>query len=66
MEAKNARRGLLLSPQDFTDGDLIGVTLPRDLAGGPVQPGRGLLHLGGGTLTTVQVPSGGPHYSVDA
>ena len=33
MEAKNARRGLLLSPQDFTDGDLIGVTLPASSHG---------------------------------
>ena len=58
LEAKKARRGLLLSPQDFTDGDLVGVLLPRDLTGGPVQPGRGYLHLGGGKLITVQVPSG--------
>ena len=58
LEARKARRGLLLSPQDFTDGDLVGVLLPRDLTGGPIQPGRGFLHLGGGKAITVQVPSG--------
>ncbi len=58
LEAKKARRGLLLSPQDFTEGDLVGVLLPRDLTGGHMQPGRGYLHLGGGELITVQVPSG--------
>jgi DNA segregation ATPase FtsK/SpoIIIE, S-DNA-T family len=45
-------------PQDFTDGDLIGTRIPRDLLGRPVQPGRGLLHLGDGQLITVQVPAG--------
>ena len=55
-DAKKARRGCLLAPQDFTDGDLIGVRLPRDLIGKPVQPGRALLHLGDGQLFTVQVP----------
>ena len=55
-DAKKARRGCLLAPQDFTDGDLIGTRVPRDLLGQPIQPGRGLLHLGDGQLITVQVP----------
>ncbi|MDR0346512.1 MAG: type VII secretion protein EccCb [Nocardiopsaceae bacterium] len=55
-DAKKARRGSLLAPQDFTDGDLIGIRIPRDLIGQPVQPGRALLHLGDGQLRTVQVP----------
>lgn len=55
-DAKKARRGCLLSPQDITDADLIGIRVPRDLIGGPVTPGRGLLHLGDGTLRVVQVP----------
>jgi S-DNA-T family DNA segregation ATPase FtsK/SpoIIIE len=55
-DAKKARRGCLLAPQDFTDGDLIGIRVPRDLIGQPVQPGRALLHLGDGQLLTVQVP----------
>ncbi|MGK5642073.1 hypothetical protein ACSNOK_27715 [Streptomyces sp. URMC 126] len=56
VEAKKARRGLLLSPQNVTDSDLVGVPLQRSQVGAPVQPGRGLLHLGDGTLHTVQVP----------
>lgn len=57
-DAKKARRGCLLAPQDFTDGDLIGTRIPRDLIGKAVQPGRALLHLGDGRLLTVQVPFG--------
>lgn len=57
-EARKARRGCLLSPQDITDADLIGIRVPRDLIGGPVAPGRGLLHLGDGLLRVVQVPLG--------
>jgi S-DNA-T family DNA segregation ATPase FtsK/SpoIIIE len=56
VEAKKARRGLLLSPQNMTDADLIGVRLPRALLGRPVSPGRGVLHLGGGEVVVVQVP----------
>jgi DNA segregation ATPase FtsK/SpoIIIE, S-DNA-T family len=55
-DAKKARRGCLLGPQDFSDGDLIGIRIPRDLIGQPVQPGRALMHLGDGQLRTVQVP----------
>jgi S-DNA-T family DNA segregation ATPase FtsK/SpoIIIE len=57
-EARKARRGCLLSPQEITDADLIGTRVPRDLIGGPVTPGRGLLHLGDGVLRVVQVPAG--------
>jgi S-DNA-T family DNA segregation ATPase FtsK/SpoIIIE len=55
VEARKARRGLLLSPQNMTDADLIGTRLPRTLVGHPVEPGRALLHLGDGTLQVVQV-----------
>jgi hypothetical protein len=48
--------GILLCPQTIGDGDLVGVRLPRSAVGGPVQPGRGLLHDGSGGLTTVQIP----------
>jgi S-DNA-T family DNA segregation ATPase FtsK/SpoIIIE len=58
VDAKKARRGCLLAPQEFADGDLIGVRIPRDLIGKPIQPGRALLHLGDGQLLTVQVPFG--------
>jgi S-DNA-T family DNA segregation ATPase FtsK/SpoIIIE len=56
IEVKKARRGLLLSPQNITDADLIGVRLPRAHIGQPIQPGRGILHLGGGNPLVVQVP----------
>ncbi len=57
VEAKRARQGVLLSPQDATDGDLIGVRLPRSEVGQPVRRGRALLHLGTGQLVAVQVPT---------
>ncbi|MGY2065438.1 FtsK/SpoIIIE domain-containing protein [Blastococcus sp. SYSU DS0619] len=57
VDARKARQGLLLSPQGSTDGDLIGVRLPRSAVGSPVRPGRGLLHLGDGELRTVAVPT---------
>jgi S-DNA-T family DNA segregation ATPase FtsK/SpoIIIE len=57
VEAKKARQGLLLSPQGLSDGDLVGVRLPRSLVGLPVQPGRGLLHRGDSRLLSVAVPT---------
>jgi len=60
VDAKRSRQGVLLSPQQTTDGDLIGVRLPRSIAGQPVQPGRGLVHLGDGSLLTVAVPTPAP------
>ena len=39
VDAKKSRQGALLSPQGTTDGDLIGVRLPRSIVGGPVVPG---------------------------
>nr|WP_237694970.1 FtsK/SpoIIIE domain-containing protein [Streptomyces sp. SID5468] len=56
VEIRKARRGLLLSPQNLSDADLIGVRLQRGSVGNPVVPGRGLLHLGDGEVRTVQVP----------
>ncbi|MDI5966569.1 FtsK/SpoIIIE domain-containing protein [Streptantibioticus silvisoli] len=56
VEMKKARSGLLLSPQNMSDADLIGVRLQRAAIGNAVQPGRGLLHLGDGEVRTVQVP----------
>jgi S-DNA-T family DNA segregation ATPase FtsK/SpoIIIE len=57
VEAKKSRQGVLLSPQGSTDGDLIGVRVPRSAVGQPVQLGRGLLHLGDGALLAVAVPA---------
>jgi S-DNA-T family DNA segregation ATPase FtsK/SpoIIIE len=56
-QVKRNRTGLLLSPQSLSDGEVIGVRLSRGLVGRAPQPGRGLLHLGDGTLLPVQVPS---------
>ncbi|WP_326550668.1 FtsK/SpoIIIE domain-containing protein [Micromonospora sp. NBC_01813] len=55
-QAKRNRAGMLLSPQSVTDGEVIGVRLPRGIVGRPPQPGRGYLHLGDGSLSAVQVP----------
>jgi S-DNA-T family DNA segregation ATPase FtsK/SpoIIIE len=57
VEARKSRQGLLLSPQGMSDGDLIGVRLPRSAIGQPVQPGRGFLHLGDSHVLTVAVAS---------
>ncbi|MCL2728448.1 MAG: FtsK/SpoIIIE domain-containing protein [Actinomycetia bacterium] len=56
VDAKKARRGVLLSPQQAMSGDLIGTRLSRSSVGGQVTPGRALLHLGDGEPKTVTVP----------
>ena len=56
VDAKRARRGCLLSPQQITDGDLIGTRLQRSLIGEPIKPGRALLNTGNGMIMTVAVP----------
>jgi S-DNA-T family DNA segregation ATPase FtsK/SpoIIIE len=63
VEAKKARRGLILSAQNTMDGELIGVRLPRAFVGQPVHPGRGVLHLGDGEMVVVQVPYTSPAVS---
>jgi S-DNA-T family DNA segregation ATPase FtsK/SpoIIIE len=55
-QVKRNRTGLLLSPQNLADGEVIGVRLSRGLVGSPPLPGRGVLHLGDGLLRTVHVP----------
>lgn len=57
VEVKKGRQGALVCPQNSTVGDLVGVRLARSTVGGPVQPGRAMVHLGDGTLVTVQVPA---------
>ncbi|MFJ7630062.1 hypothetical protein ACIQZN_26570 [Streptomyces sp. NPDC097595] len=54
--ARNAHRGLLLSPQARYAGDLIGVKVSGSIVGRPITPGRGWLHLGDGRLVPVTVP----------
>ncbi|MBU6531890.1 FtsK/SpoIIIE domain-containing protein [Streptomyces mayonensis] len=56
VDAKKARRGILLSPQESSSGDLIGLRVSRQMVGGQVTPGKGMLHLGDGELRTVVIP----------
>lgn len=56
VEVRKGRRGILLSPQSVTDGELVGARLPRSSIGTGVQPGRGLANLGNGELTLLQLP----------
>ncbi|WP_419995860.1 FtsK/SpoIIIE domain-containing protein [Streptomyces boninensis] len=58
VDIKKSKRGILLSPQDTSAGELIGVRLSRGSVGGSVTPGKGLLHLGSGEAFTVTVPVG--------
>jgi DNA segregation ATPase FtsK/SpoIIIE, S-DNA-T family len=55
-QVRRNRTGMLLSPQNLGDGEVIGVKLSRGNVGRAPQPGRGLLHLGDGALLSVQVP----------
>ncbi|MFI2664254.1 FtsK/SpoIIIE domain-containing protein [Micromonospora carbonacea] len=55
-QLKRNRAGLLIGPQSITDGELIGMRIPRGIVGQAAQPGRAYLHLGDGVLTAVQVP----------
>ena len=54
VEAKKAKRGLLLSPPSSFDGELISLRLPRNLTG-RMPAGRGVLALDGEPVV-VQVP----------
>lgn len=56
IDLKKNRRGALLSPQNTIDGDLLGVRLARSMVSPRVIPGRALVHLGDGSLTTLQIP----------
>jgi len=56
VEVRKNRSGILLSPQNITDGDLVGARLPRSSLSTGAQPGRGLANLGDGELTLLQLP----------
>nr|WP_206327946.1 FtsK/SpoIIIE domain-containing protein [Streptomyces sp. S3(2020)] len=56
VDMKKARRGILLSPQDSSAGELIGIRTNRSMVGGQITPGKGMLHLGTGEHTTVTTP----------
>lgn len=55
-DIRNNQRGALLSPRNQFDGDLIGVRIPRSATTAPIIPGRAIVHRGGSTLQTLQVP----------
>jgi len=57
IDAKRARRGCLTAPSTLPEGDLVGVRLTHAQLGQPPRPGRCLLNVGHGTLTTVTVPA---------
>ena len=59
-DVKKNRRGALLSPPNMGDGDLVGVRLSRSQMAARVVPGPALVHLGTGSLTTVQIPLPAP------
>ncbi len=56
VEVKKNRRGALLSPPALSAGDLVGVRLTRAHLAERVVPGVARVHLGDGTVQTVQVP----------
>ncbi len=59
-EVKKNRRGVLLSPPNMGDGDLVGVRLTRSQTSARVVPGAALLHLGSGSLLPARLPLGPP------
>jgi S-DNA-T family DNA segregation ATPase FtsK/SpoIIIE len=50
------RQGVLIAPSGITDGELIGVRVPRSSLGAQTQAGRVVANLGDGELRTIQVP----------
>jgi hypothetical protein len=53
---RRAHRGLLLAPQSWNAGDLIGIRTGSSIIDRQISPGRGWLHLGDGRLSAVTVP----------
>jgi S-DNA-T family DNA segregation ATPase FtsK/SpoIIIE len=50
------RQGVLIAPSGITDGELIGVRVPRSSLGAQTTSGRVFAHLGDGELRTIQAP----------
>lgn len=59
VELKQARCGVLLSPQSVADGEVVGLRLSRTSTTSAPRPGRGILHLGDGTGVEIVTPSMG-------
>ncbi|MGW5498745.1 FtsK/SpoIIIE domain-containing protein [Streptomyces olivaceoviridis] len=60
-QIRRNRTGLIIAPQAVTEGEAIGVRLPRGVLGGRPTPGRAYLHLGDNQLVAVQIP----HTTID-
>ena len=56
-QIRRNRTGLIIAPQSITEGEAIGVRLPRGVVGQQPRPGRAYLHLGDNRLIAVQVPN---------
>ena len=52
------RQGVLINPQSITEGELIGIRVPRSSLGNNPQAGRAMANFGDGTLRVIQVPVG--------
>ncbi|MDH6108249.1 S-DNA-T family DNA segregation ATPase FtsK/SpoIIIE [Kitasatospora sp. MAP12-15] len=59
-DIKKNRRGVLLSPPNMSDGDLVGVRLSRSQVAARVEPGSALVHLGSGSLLPARIPLPAP------
>ncbi|GAB2711939.1 FtsK/SpoIIIE domain-containing protein [Kitasatospora kifunensis] len=59
-EVKKNRRGVLLSPPNMSDGDLVGVRLSRSQVAARVVAGAALVHLGSGSLLAARIPLPAP------
>jgi len=56
IDAKKARRGVLLNPQSIVDGELIGTKLSRSVVGKQTRPGLGLFHGSDLTVRELRIP----------
>lgn len=55
LDVKRARRGVLLSPSNPYDGDLIGVRISRSVCSSRTVLGQGYAHFGSGSAETVRL-----------
>jgi S-DNA-T family DNA segregation ATPase FtsK/SpoIIIE len=56
-QIRRNRTGLIIAPQSVTEGEAIGIRLPRGVVGQQPRPGRAYLHLGDNRLLAVQIPN---------
>lgn len=56
VDVRRNRQGMVLSPQNQSDGEIVGIRIPHGLVGPRVIVGKGHVHLGDGRLVTVRIP----------